>query len=237
MKVKKSEDQNKETRKAAKKELEQSLTAKLIEAVKSLGHDAEKIGGDLLLVSKFVAKKISKNANKEVVQKAEEIAKDLKKAQPTNLSKATKGTGQKNAAKISADPKKVIVSKTIVPENGATLKKPSDDAVIENHAANDAEIAKPAGKNTKDKNVSASKPNKAARKVEKVLQKTVSQAKPLATSVKVDVSPFNEIINDETKVDPAEVKRTTPVVKTNKVTKAPVKKNKPSTGNNNGNVN
>jgi hypothetical protein len=109
--------------------------------------------------------------------------------------------------------------------------------VIENHAANDAEIAKPAGKNTKDKNVSASKPNKAARKVEKVLQKTVSQAKPLATSVKVDVSPFNEIINDETKVDPAEVKRTTPVVKTNKVTKAPVKKNKPSTGNNNGNVN
>jgi hypothetical protein len=95
MKVKKSEDQNKETRKAAKKELEQSLTAKLIEAVKSLGHDAEKIGGDLLLVSKFVAKKISKNANKEVVQKAEEIAKDLKKAQPTNLSKATKGTGQK----------------------------------------------------------------------------------------------------------------------------------------------
>jgi hypothetical protein len=180
-----------------------------------------------LLVSKFVAKKISKNiktANKEVVQKAEVIAKDIKKAQATNPSKSTKGSGEKQAAKISVNPKKVAVSETVVAKN-------------ENQTGRDAVNDKPAGKNIKEKIVAVNKPNKAVRKVEKVIQKTVSQAKPLATSVKVDVSPFNEIINDETKVDAAEVKRTTPVVKTTKVVKAPVKKDKPSTGGNNGNLN
>ena len=83
MKENKPENQKKESRKAAKKALEQSLTSKLFEAVKSLGHDAEKIGEDLVLVSKFVAKKISKRvkgskkAPKPVVAKAKKSGKKL----------------------------------------------------------------------------------------------------------------------------------------------------------------
>jgi len=60
MKANKTDSQKKAAKKAEKKALEESLTTKLFEAVKSLGHDAEKIGEDLILVSKFVAKKISK---------------------------------------------------------------------------------------------------------------------------------------------------------------------------------
>lgn len=60
MKANKTDNHKKASKKAEKKALEQSLTTKLFDAVKSLGHDAEKISEDLILVSKFVAKKISK---------------------------------------------------------------------------------------------------------------------------------------------------------------------------------
>ena len=62
----------------------------MFEAVKSLGHNAENIGEDLILVSKFVAKKISKRM-KSV--KAED-SKDVKtnKALPPQSKTATQLT-------------------------------------------------------------------------------------------------------------------------------------------------
>jgi len=95
MKNSKAEDQKKAEKKAAKKELEKSITAKFFEAVKNLGHDAEQIGEDLVLVSKFVAKKIGKklssaqkkagekvlDAVPEVGQKTASVKKDVKKTE------------------------------------------------------------------------------------------------------------------------------------------------------------
>ncbi|TDO24342.1 hypothetical protein [Pedobacter duraquae] len=75
MKNSKAEVQKKAEKKAAKKELEKSLTAKFFEAVKNLGHDAEQIGEDLVLVSKFVAKKIGKKLG-STKKKVEENATD-----------------------------------------------------------------------------------------------------------------------------------------------------------------
>jgi hypothetical protein len=72
MKTIKAESQKKDAKKAAKKELEKNLSNKFFEAVKSLGHDAATIGEDLVLVSKFVAKKISKkvgSTKKDVTKK------------------------------------------------------------------------------------------------------------------------------------------------------------------------
>jgi len=83
MKANKPDSSKKISKKAEKKALEQSLTAKLFEAVKSLGHDAEKIGEDLVLVSKFVAKKIAKRvkpSKQEEVKAAKKQAKCPKPA-------------------------------------------------------------------------------------------------------------------------------------------------------------
>ena len=60
MKANKSKVQKKDTKKTVKTELEKSLTSKFLEAVKHLGHDAERIAKDIEIAGKFVAKKIAK---------------------------------------------------------------------------------------------------------------------------------------------------------------------------------
>jgi len=84
MKAKKQDNSRKVTKKTEKKALEQSLATKLFEAVKSLGHDAEQIGEDLILVSKFVAKKISKRVKSG---KQEEVKGAKKQAKKASMSK------------------------------------------------------------------------------------------------------------------------------------------------------
>lgn len=84
MKAKKQDNSRKVAKKTEKKALEQSLAAKLFEAVKSLGHDAEQIGEDLILVSKFVAKKISKRVKSG---KQEEVKGAKKQAKKASVSK------------------------------------------------------------------------------------------------------------------------------------------------------
>jgi hypothetical protein len=116
MKTIKAESQKKDAKKAAKKELEKNLSNKFFEAVKSLGHDAATIGEDLVLVSKFLAKKISKKVGstqkdvtkkvaavvdsevpekkalgEKVVTKAEKVVTKAKKAQKEAEKAAVKG--------------------------------------------------------------------------------------------------------------------------------------------------
>jgi uncharacterized protein YicC (UPF0701 family) len=102
MKVNKPDSTKKTSKKAEKKALEQSLTAKLFEAVKSLGHDAEKIGEDLILVSKFVAKKISKRV-KPVKQEAVKVGK--KQAKKVAAQAVPDTDHVDDTLKISSEPK------------------------------------------------------------------------------------------------------------------------------------
>jgi len=103
MKSTKTEVQAKTSKKAEKKELQNNLSTKFFEAVKSLGHDAETIAEDLVLVSKFLAKKIGKKVSstkKAAAKKPAEVA-----AQATEVVKKvkTKATGKdgKKAGKAS----------------------------------------------------------------------------------------------------------------------------------------
>lgn len=91
MKAKKQDNSRKVAKKTEKKALEQSLAAKLFEAVKSLGHDAEQIGEDLILVSKFVAKKISKRVKSG---KQEEVKGAKKQAKKASMSKPDEASAE-----------------------------------------------------------------------------------------------------------------------------------------------
>ncbi len=203
MKESKTEGQNKATRKAAKKALEQSLTAKLVEAVKSLGHDAEKIGEDLILVSKFVAKKISKRVNGG--------ANDVDKKAAATSSKDQVETPQKPAKEKKSSGKVERKTKDEEAQNVKTAVQADAKTVVKAKS----QVADPA-KKALDKKVSVKKsPQK----------KALPVLKPIATSVKVNVNPFKD--ETEPTTAPSEIKRSNPVVKSTKV-KAPVKKTEPA---------
>jgi hypothetical protein len=162
MKDNKPENQKKESRKAVKKALEQSLTTKLFEAVKSLGHDAEKIGEDLMLVSKFVAKKISKKVKsdkKEVQTKVQNTLEEGKtkvakvKAAATNAEKTAtpKAKPRTNGVKVDVtaftetkedklkvEPPKSKSSKPVLKTN-----KPAKSAVKKSKAASGKDKEQP----------------------------------------------------------------------------------------------
>ncbi|MDB5021292.1 MAG: hypothetical protein JWQ28_2419 [Pedobacter sp.] len=154
MKTSKAEAHEKGSKKAAKKELQKNLTAKFFEAVKSLGHDAANIGDDLVLVSKFVAKKIAKRVSsskkdgtkkgidvvanglpvekKKSIKKAEKAAKKAGKtvvkavAEEKPLVNTAKVTGLASEEKLAQ-----VISKSAPDSNGKrtkpkpTLLKPS----------------------------------------------------------------------------------------------------------------
>ncbi len=105
MKSKKTAAKNKDPKKSAKKELQQNLSDKFFEAVKSLGHDAERIGEDLMLVSKFVAKKLSKKipgAKKEAGKKVADVVPE------TPLRTKKESDGRKPAIKGVKKAQKVV---------------------------------------------------------------------------------------------------------------------------------
>ena len=120
MKASKTESQKKTSKKAEKKALEQHLVAKLYEALKSFGHDAEKIGEDLVLVSKFVAKKISKRMKST---KQESLKPPKTKKAEAVKSKVIKSPGSSN----HTEPKDEVVLKksAIKPEAVASSIKVS----------------------------------------------------------------------------------------------------------------
>ena len=109
MKTSKPKVQKKEAKKVAKKELEKSLTAKFLEAVKHLGHDAEKIGKDIEIAGKFVAKKLSKkfSASKDVIKKEvdqapEKVSKGVKNAKKVVEKAVAKAKPTMQSVKVDA---------------------------------------------------------------------------------------------------------------------------------------
>jgi uncharacterized protein YkwD len=145
MKTSKAEAHEKGSKKAAKKELQKNLTNKFIEAVKSLGHDAATIGEDLVLVSKFVAKKISKKMSggkkdagkkaaevvahvapthkKGAVKKAEKAVKKANKSAEKDISKAKTVVNSVQVTGMASEEKlKQVLSKPDTSANGKRTK-------------------------------------------------------------------------------------------------------------------
>ncbi len=115
MKTNKTESQKKSAKKADKKALEKNLTEKLFEAVKSLGHDAERIGEDLVLVSKFVAKKISKRMQSA---KVKEQGQKTGNNKPDETPKKTKNASKKS--KVTQE--EVLPATTVTAEEPPVVK-------------------------------------------------------------------------------------------------------------------
>ena len=164
MKANKPESINKTSKKAEKKALEQSLTAKLFEAVKSLGHDAEKIGEDLILVSKFVAKKISKRVKSQKQEAVKAGKKQVKKVTVPIVSDTDPVDNATTKPKSPRAPKKSeAVLKKVAAKPKATVSsvKVNTDPFVEEFAADveevkpitpavkTAKVSKPASKKTK----------------------------------------------------------------------------------------
>ena len=63
----------KTAKQVVKKELEASITNKFMEALKSLGHDADKFSKDIKKTSKELAKKLSKKYNEVKVAVEEKL--------------------------------------------------------------------------------------------------------------------------------------------------------------------
>lgn len=135
MKTSKSKPQKKAAKSAAKKQIEQSLSDKFIEVVKSLGHDAESIAGDIAKVSKVVAKKLAKKFGevKSVVEdKIESVTgnEDIKSSKkklakvPAKIKKADKSVS-KLLKTASTNPKPVANSVKVEP---LALTEPSSSA-------------------------------------------------------------------------------------------------------------
>src|SRR5690349_2889812 len=104
MKTNNSKVQKKDAKKAVKKELEKSLREKFLEVVKHLGHDAERIGKDIEIASKFVAKKLSKKFKdvKSVVENKIDEATSSKEpvAKKVEAVKKSAVKGTKSAGKV-----------------------------------------------------------------------------------------------------------------------------------------
>ena len=104
MKANKPKAQKKDAKKVAKKELERSLTSKILEVVKHFGQDAERVGKDVELVSKFLVKKLSKKF------------KDVKSAMETSVDESPipaiveekVAAVKKSTVKVSKTAKKVV---------------------------------------------------------------------------------------------------------------------------------
>ncbi|SFH47890.1 hypothetical protein [Pedobacter insulae] len=109
MKTNKAKSAKGSSKRTTKKELEHSLKVRFLEAVKSLGHNAEVIGDDIAKASKFVAKKLSKKFKglKEAVeQKLEEVKADKKPA--AKKVKMAKKDAQKLVKKVDKTVSKVV---------------------------------------------------------------------------------------------------------------------------------
>jgi molybdenum-dependent DNA-binding transcriptional regulator ModE len=104
MKANKPKAPKKDAKKAAKKEFEKSLSSKIFEVVKHFGQDAEKVAKDIELVSKFLAKKLTKSY-KEVKSVVE--AKIEEATTNPAVEKKT-ADAKKGAVKVSKVAQKVV---------------------------------------------------------------------------------------------------------------------------------
>lgn len=147
MKTQNPKTPKKEVKKAVKKALEKSLTDKFLEVVKQLGHDAEKIGKDIEIAGKFVAKKLSKRLkdlkeatdNKlEAVKEATEPAAKVKEIKKSTVkgAKTAKKIVKKAASKAKPVVQSVKVAAIATEEKAAeAIAKPLKKVVEKNTPA------------------------------------------------------------------------------------------------------
>ncbi|MDQ8051649.1 MAG: hypothetical protein REI78_01425 [Pedobacter sp.] len=112
MKANKIKPQKKSAKKVAKKHLEQSFSAKFIEVVVGLGHNAEDIAGEIATLSKIAAKKFSKKL-KEVKLAVEHKIEEVGSAKVSKPNK--KGSPSMAKAGDKAAKPKPIASSVKVP--------------------------------------------------------------------------------------------------------------------------
>lgn len=123
MKTNKSKPQKKTVKKAAKKQIELSLTEKFLAAVKSLGHDAEVIAEDIAKASKSAAKKLSKKFTEVKASVADKID-DV--TSPKEIKTKKVKLGKKDTSKLM---KKVDKSVTKVVKKAVAKAKPVANSV------------------------------------------------------------------------------------------------------------
>jgi hypothetical protein len=123
MKASKPKSDNK-AKKSEKKELEKTLTGKILEAVKNLGHDAERVARDVEIAGKFIAKKISKQLKSGKTVKSEVKEKSLKKGEKQVKrvveKAAVKAKPVVNSVKVPAIASEEKVAQAIKPRAKAT---------------------------------------------------------------------------------------------------------------------
>lgn len=136
MKTNKTKPQKKTTKKAVKKQIEQSLTDRFLEAVKGLGHNAELIADDVAKLSKAAAKKLSKKF-KEVKQAVSDKIDDAKatKKPVAKKVKLAKKDASKLVKKVDKTVSKVVKKAVSKAKPLATSVKVEGIATAEKAAA------------------------------------------------------------------------------------------------------
>jgi 5'-3' exonuclease len=178
----------KSAKQVVKKQLEISITNKFLEALKGLGHDADKFSKDIKKTSKELAKKLAKKYNE---------VKDAVEEKLDSKSKAIKIKKIKRPISLSAKPshittkKAVTVKKKAVVKNTPELLKPK----VTNRSS---AVVKKTTKSQVNSKVPTVKP--ATVKTAPAPAKKISAAKPAVKKVKSAVvpAPVNSVKIDET---------------------------------------
>lgn len=143
MKANKAKTSNKAEKKVGKqsikKDLEVSIAAKFLDALKALGHDAEKFSKDIKKTSKGLARKIAKKYKEAKVAVEDKIVSNsgiktlspVKK--PVSAPKKVVAAAIKKAEKVVAKVQKTnvksakpLVKKTVAVDSGATVDIPGN---------------------------------------------------------------------------------------------------------------
>ena len=169
--------EKKMAKQTVKKDLEASITNKFLEALKSLGHDADKFSKDIKKTSKELAKKLSKKYN------------DVKVAVEEKLDSKSKAIKIKTIKRPITTTRKTtgITVKKAAPLKVKAVKKSSPSLVMPAVAKKPVTAVKKTTKAPVSAKVLAAKP--ATVKKTPAAAKKVSIAKPVTKKVKVKVTP------------------------------------------------
>lgn len=158
MKANKAKTSNKAVKKVdkqlIKKELETSITAKFLDALKGMGHDAEKFTKEIKKTSKVLAKKIAKKYKEVKVVVGGKLESSVKTKPLSVPVKKTVSAPKKAIASAVKKAEKVVtkVQKTKVPSSMPVRKKSTvsrtSPAAKSSETQVAAEVKKPAVKKT-----------------------------------------------------------------------------------------
>ena len=169
--------EKKNAKQVVKKELEASITNKFLEALKSLGHDADKFSKDIKKTSKELAKKLAKKYNEVKVAVEEKLDG---KSQAIKIKKIKRPISTSAKSMGAALKKSVPLKAKAVKKNTPGLAKP---AAVKSEVS----AVKKTTKAPVSSKESVSKPS--AIKSAPAAVKKPSTAKPAVKKVKATVAP------------------------------------------------